>query len=159
MKADEVYGAELGTIVETQASQLWLVVARGNVESMPALSMGTSEASLFSEIKTGGNGDEVRKSNVEHKNIVSLVLYIQHYHEKNLLSDRRKCEAILNVAWAEFAEGPILKACERLLVHWQAAMRLGAEVKWHAFFQKAIVALNDRCGGTMQTTLTKEYLV
>ena len=89
MKADTVYGAELGTIVETQASQLWLVVARGNVESMPALSMGTSEASLFSEIKTGGNGDEVRKSNVEHKNIVSLVLYIQHYHEKNLLSDRR----------------------------------------------------------------------
>ena len=52
MKADEVYGAELGTIVESQASQLWLVIARGNVESMPALSMGTSEASLFSEIKT-----------------------------------------------------------------------------------------------------------
>ena len=43
MKADEVYGAELGTIVESQASQLWLVIARGNVESMPALSMGTSD--------------------------------------------------------------------------------------------------------------------
>ena len=66
--------------------------------------MGTSEASLFSEIKTGGNGDEVRKSNVEHKNVVSLVLYIQHYHERNLLSDRRKCEAILNVAWAELPD-------------------------------------------------------
>ena len=25
MKADTVYGAELGTIVETQASQLWLM--------------------------------------------------------------------------------------------------------------------------------------
>ena len=64
----------------------------------------------------------------------------------------RKCEAILNVGWAEFAEGPILKACKRLLVHWQAAMRLGAEVKWHAFFQKAIVALIDSSGlGTART--------
>ena len=79
------------------------------------------------------------------------MLYIKHYHEKNLISDRRKSEAILNVAWAEFAEGPILKACDRLLVHWQAGMRLGSEVKWHAFFQKAIVALNDRCNGEMQS--------
>ena len=158
MKGDHVYGKDLGTIVETQASQLWLVVARGSVETMPALSMGSAEASLFSEIKTGGNGEEVRKSNVEHKNIISLVLYIKHYHEKNLINDRRKNEAILNVAWAEFADGPILKACERLLVHWQAAMRLGSEVKWHAFFQKAIVALNDRCNGEMQSFLTEEYL-
>jgi hypothetical protein len=159
MKDDRIYGRDLGTIVETQASQLWLVVARGSVESMPALSMGTAEASLFSEIKTGGNGEDVRKSNVQHKNIISLALYIKHYHEKNLLSDRRKNEAILNVAWAEFADGPILKACERLLVHWQAAMRLGSEVKWHAFMQKAIVALNDRCNGEMQSFLTQEYLL
>eukprot|EP01043_Picozoa_sp_COSAG02_P056481 COSAG02_NODE_6701_length_3413_cov_30.264937_3_plen_78_part_00 len=54
------------------------------------------------------------------------MLYVKHYHEKNLIEDRRKCEAILNVAWAEFAEGPITKACDRLLVHWQAAMRLGS---------------------------------
>ena len=40
MKSVKVYGQGLGTVVETQASQLWLVVARGNVESMPALSMG-----------------------------------------------------------------------------------------------------------------------
>eukprot|EP01043_Picozoa_sp_COSAG02_P090235 COSAG02_NODE_27117_length_616_cov_1.661509_1_plen_80_part_01 len=60
MKGESVFGKDLGTIVESQASQLWLVVARGNVESMPALSMGTPEASLFSEIKTGGNGEEVR---------------------------------------------------------------------------------------------------
>ena len=53
MKSDSVYGKSLGTVVETQASQLWLVVARGNVESMPALSMGSPEASLFPEIKTG----------------------------------------------------------------------------------------------------------
>ena len=158
MKSDLFYGEQLGTIVETQASQLWLVVARGSVETMPALSMGSSEASLFSEIKTGGNGEEVRQSNVEHKNIISLVLYIKHYHEKDLIHDRRKNEAILNVAWAEFADGPILKACERLLVHWQAAMRLGSEVKWHAFMQKAIVALNDRCNGEMQRFLTDEYL-
>ena len=158
MKSDSVYGKSLGTVVETQASQLWLVVARGNVESMPALSMGSPEASLFPEIKTGGNGEEVRKSNVEHKNIISLVLYIKHYHEKDLINDRRKTEAILNVAWAEFAEGSILKASERLLVHWTAAMRLGAEVKWHAFFQKAIVALNYRCNGEMQSYLTEEYL-
>ena len=72
---DLFYGEQLGTIVETQASQLWLVVARGSVESMPALSMGSAEASLFSEIKTGGNGEEVRKSNVEHKNIISLPLF------------------------------------------------------------------------------------
>ena len=79
-------------------------------------------------------------------------------YEKNLIEDRRKCEAILNVAWAEFAEGPITKACDRLLVHWQAAMRLGSEIKWHAFIQKSIVALNDRCGGPMQSFLTDEYL-
>eukprot|EP01043_Picozoa_sp_COSAG02_P053470 COSAG02_NODE_5907_length_3944_cov_7.939922_1_plen_154_part_00 len=132
MKSDKVYGPSLGTVVETQASQLWLVVARGNgnVESMPALSMGSPEASLFPEIKTGGNGEDVRKSNVEHKNIISLVLYIKHYHEKDLINDRRKTEAILNVAWAEFAEGSILKASERLLVHWTAAMRLGAGKGW-----------------------------
>jgi hypothetical protein len=158
MKGKTIYGQRFGTVVETQASQLWLVVARGNVETMPALTMGTPEASLFPEIKTGGNGEEVRKSNVEHKNIVSLVLYIKHYHEKDLINDRRKTEAILNVAWAEFAEGSILKACERLLVHWQVAMRLGSEVKWHAFFQKAIVALNYRCNGEMQSYLTDEYL-
>lgn len=158
MKSELFYGVELGTVVETQASQLWLVVARGSVETMPALSMGSAEASLFSEIKTGGNGEEVRQSTVEHKNIISLVLYIKHYHEKDLIHDRRKNEAILNVAWAEFADGPILKACERLLVHWQAAMRLGSEVKWHAFMQKAIVALNDRCNGEMQRFLTDEYL-
>jgi hypothetical protein len=37
-------------------------------------------------------------------------------------------------------------------------MRLGSEVKWHAFFQKAIVALNYRCNGEMQSYLTDEYL-
>eukprot|EP01043_Picozoa_sp_COSAG02_P083249 COSAG02_NODE_21304_length_794_cov_0.831655_2_plen_114_part_01 len=46
MKEDIIYGKDLGTVVGTQASQLWLVVARGNVESMLALSMGTLEASL-----------------------------------------------------------------------------------------------------------------
>jgi hypothetical protein len=36
MKGESVFGKDLGTVVESQASQLWLVVARGNVESMPA---------------------------------------------------------------------------------------------------------------------------
>ena len=63
-KQDKFYGKELGTIYETQASQLWLVVARGNVESIPTLSLGTAEESLFSEIKTGGNGEPIRKSSV-----------------------------------------------------------------------------------------------
>ena len=158
MKKDDAYGTDLGTIVETQASQLWLVIARGNAQSIPALSLGTAEASLFPEIKTGGNGEPLRKSNVEHKNVLSLVHYVKHYHEKELINDRRKMEAILNVAWAEFSEGSIVKACERLLVHWQDAMHLGAEVKWHAFFQKSIVALKDRCNADMQSFLTTEYL-
>ena len=55
----------MGTVVETQASQLWLVVARGNDKNIPALALGTAEASLFPEIKTGGNGEPSRKSNVE----------------------------------------------------------------------------------------------
>ena len=158
VKIDEIYGPQLGAVFETQSSQLWLVVARGNITSMPALSLGSSESSMFPEIKTGGNGEPIRKSNVEHKNIVSLVLYIKHYHEKDILNDRRKNEAILGLAWSEFAEGSILKACERLLVHWQEAMHLGSEVKWHAFFQKSIVSLNDRCEGEMRSYLTQEYL-
>jgi len=32
------------------------------------------------------------------------------------------------------------------------------KIKWHAFIQKSIVALNDRCGGPMQSFLTDEYL-
>ena len=36
------------------------LVARGNVESIPTLSLGTAEESLFSEIKTGGNGEPIR---------------------------------------------------------------------------------------------------
>ena len=75
-----------------------------------------------------------------------------HYGVAFFIDDRYRA------AWAEFAEGSILKASERLLVHWTAAMRLGAEVKWHAFFQKAIVALNYRCNGEMQSYLTEEYL-
>ena len=74
------------------------------------------------------------------------------------MNDRRKNEAILGLAWSEFSEGSIIKACERLLVHWQTAMHLGSEIKWHAFLQKAVVALNDRCGGEMQMYLTQEYL-
>ena len=154
----EVYGSQLGAIFETQCSQLWLVIARGNNVTMPELSLGSSESSMFPEIKTGGNGEPVRISNVEHKNVISLVLYIKHYHEKDIINDRRKNEAILGLAWSEFAEGPILKACERLLVHWQEAMHLGSEVKWHAFFQKSIVSLNDRCEGEMRRQLTSEYL-
>ena len=152
------YGPQLGAVFETQCSQLWLVIARGNNVSMPELNLGSSESSMFPEIKTGGNGEQVRISNVEHKNVISLVLYIKHYHEKDIINDRRKNEAILGLAWSEFAEGSILKACERLLVHWQEAMHLGSEVKWHAFFQKSIVSLNDRCEGEMRQHLTKEYL-
>eukprot|EP01044_Picomonas_judraskeda_P020651 COSAG03_NODE_4648_length_1479_cov_3.896377_2_plen_31_part_01 len=31
---------------------------------------------------------------MEHKNVISLVLYIKHYHEKDIINDRRKNEAI-----------------------------------------------------------------
>ena len=72
--------------------------------------------------------------------------------------DRRKIEAVLNVAWAEFAEGSIVKAGERLLVHWQKAMPLGAEVKWQSFMQEAILCLKDRCGGEMDSFLRENYL-
>ena len=89
VKEDKYYGESLGTVFETQASQLWLVVARGNTETIPPLTLGTAEESLFSEIKTGGNGEPIRKSNVEHKNILSFALYVKHYHEKNLIDDRR----------------------------------------------------------------------
>jgi len=51
---------------------------------MPELNLGSSESSMFPEIKTGGNGEQVRISNVEHKNVISLVLYIKHYHEKDI---------------------------------------------------------------------------
>ena len=81
-----------------------------------------------------------------------------NYHEKNLIDDRRKMEAVLNVAWAEFSEGSIVKAGERLLVHWQAAMPLGAEVKWQSFMQESILCLIDRCGGEMESFLRKNYL-
>ena len=64
-------------------------------------------------------------------------------------------EAILNVAWVELCEGPIIKACERLLAHWKKAMPLGAIVPWHAFMQKSIIALRTRCGGDMHTHLTQ----
>ena len=108
-------------------------VSSGVAESLSQLTLGTSHESLFSEIKTGGNGEPIRKSNVEHRNILTFVCYVQHYHEKELRDDRRRMEAILNVAWVELTEGSILKACERLLAHWKKAMPLGAIVPWHAF--------------------------
>ena len=64
----------------------------------------------------------------------------------------------MNVAWAEFSEGSIIKAGERLLVHWQAAMPLNAEVKWQAFMQESILCLIERCGGEMDAFLRKNYL-
>ena len=152
------YGKALGEVIEAQFSQLWLVVARGNPESLSQLTLGSSQESLFSEIKTGGNGEPTRKSNVEHRNILTFVCYVQHYHEKELRDDRRRMEAILNVAWVELCEGSIIKACERLLAHWKKAMPLGAIVPWHAFMQKSIIALRTRCGGDMHTHLTQNYL-
>ena len=46
------YGPQLGAVFETQCSQLWLVIARGNNVSMPELNLGSSESSMFPEIKT-----------------------------------------------------------------------------------------------------------
>jgi hypothetical protein len=66
------YGDELGEVIEHQFGLLWQVVARG--------------------------GEPIRKSNVEHKNIISFVLYVEHYHEKDLRDQRRAVEAILNNA-------------------------------------------------------------
>ena len=44
------YGKALGEVIEAQFSQLWLVVARGNPESLSQLTLGSSQESLFSEI-------------------------------------------------------------------------------------------------------------
>ena len=47
----------------------------------------------MSWVNIGGHGEPIRKSNVEHKNIISFVLYVEHYHEKDLRDQRRDEDA------------------------------------------------------------------
>ncbi len=68
------YGDELGEVIDHQFGLLWQVVARGNPNPLSSMTLGSAAESLFSEIKTGGHGEPIRKSNVEHKNIISFVL-------------------------------------------------------------------------------------
>ena len=90
-------------------AKLWSIVARGNSESLPTMSMTSIGAgeSLFEEIKSGGNGVEQRISRVENKNIVSFLQHIIHYHEKNLSDKRRRSKAIMQLAHSDFATGSL----------------------------------------------------
>ena len=62
MKKETNLGELLGSVVESQMAKLWSIVARGNSESLPTMSMTSIGAgeSLFEEIKSGGNGVEQR---------------------------------------------------------------------------------------------------
>ena len=163
MKKETNLGELLGSVVESQMAKLWSIVARGNSESLPTMSMTSIGAgeSLFEEIKSGGNGVEQRISRVENKNIVSFLQHIIHYHEKNLSDKRRRSKAIMQLAHSDFATGSLNDACDRLLGYWREASYLNVQVDWYSFMHLACTTIRFRCENTASAQaqfLTTNYI-
>jgi len=129
---DEHYGPIMGALYERQMGKLWAMVARCNTDVIGLSMDKVGDVNLFKEIKTGGNGEPVRRSTVEIKNIISFVAYVNHYHEQELNDRRRQMTAVMKSAYTMFSEGGILKACDKLQKHWQAAIELRVKVDWYS---------------------------
>ena len=153
------YGPIMGSLYEKQMGRLWTMIARSNAD-IPGLVMNKTDqhqVTLFREIKTGGNGEPVRRSNVEIKNVMKLVAYITHYHEQELTNRRRQMTAVMKSAHTLFSKGSILKACERLQRHWQAAIELRVKVDWYSLIFQGSDILRHR-STDLWDPLTKNWI-
>ncbi len=136
-KSDEWYGPECGKVYIQQVGKLYEVIERSNADVI---------RDARTELTTGGDGEDLRKSLLEPHNAMSLIGYIIHHHEQDLPTVKRKLTTIMKHSFSLLSKGSILKACERMRAHWRDADDAHVECDWWSLIHQGSDTLRHRPG-------------